>query len=228
MRTDIQRREVAFDAATGTLVVGARTVVVEPGDNERLLRTYLGLVAEQRDVTLSKGVVLRRDDIAVLADLLDLDDEDLETRLQRILHLSAAEAADLTGRLRRHRVAVAAVGVGLLAGVPAVGTALAGADEADRPVTVPTPTTVAVVQVDPVAPDALDRAVVVEVPAPVAAEQPAPGPAPQPAPEPEPEPEVEPEIGYSVTYERDPSFVAPDGVDIGDSMVIERELPAEG
>lgn len=231
MRTDIQRRQVAYDASTGTLTVGGRMTVVtcDPGDNECLLRTYLDLVAEQRDIRLGQGVHLRRDDVAVLAELLDLDDADLEGRLRRILRLSEAQAADLHRRLVRHRVAAAAVGVGLLAGVPA--TALAGADEAagEPAATVPV---AAVVQVDPVVPDSLDRAVVVvsEAAPVVAPPPPAPAPAP-PAPVVEPEPVVavaepapapEVEIGHAVTYEQDPTYVAPEGVDIGESLVIER------
>lgn len=242
MRTQIERRMVSWDPATATLTVGARSTVVacEPGDNECLLRTYLGLVAEQRDVRLGLGVSLRRDDVAVLAELLDLDDDDLESRLVRILRLSEAEAKDLTQRLRRHKVVAAAVGVGLLAGVPA-SQAVAGANDAagsddDR--------TRAAVTVADVSPAPVDDPVVVEVPAttaapapvvvtppaPLAVEEP-PAPAPQPAPASAPEapaadPEVE--IGHSVTYERDPSFVPPEGVDIGDAMVIERDAPPRG
>lgn len=229
MRTDIQRRQVAYDASTGTLTVGGRTTVLtcDPGDNECLLRTYLDLVAEQRDVRLGEGVYLRRDDVAVLAELLDLDDADLEGRLRRILRLSEAQAADLHRRLVRHRVAAAAVGVGLLAGVPA--TALAGAGEATNE-PVPSVPAAAVVQLDPVAPDSLDRAVVVvSEAAPVVAPPPPPAPAPEPAPVVEPEPVVaaaepapEVEVGPAVTYERDPTYVAPEGVDIGESLVIER------
>jgi hypothetical protein len=229
MRTEIERREVAWDAATATLTVGGRSTVVtcDPGDNECLLRTYLGLVAEQRDVTLGRGAHLRRDDVAVLAELLDLDDVDLEARLRRILHLSSRDAADLHRRLRRHRVAAAAVGVGLLATVPA-GRALAIA--ADGTQTSGTPTSVAVVEVDPVSPDALDHPITVtfapadvEVLEPLVAVAETPAPAPDPEPALEPEPEGEAEVGYSVTYERDPSYVPPEGVDIGDSMLIERD-----
>lgn len=201
MRTDILRREVAWDAATSTLIVGGRSTVVtcDPGDNECLLRTYLGLVAEQREVALGRGVHLRRDDIAVLAELLDLDDVDLESRLRRILHLSGKEAADLHRRLRRQRVAAAALGVGLLAGVP-VGKTVAAAAEATTPPAV----AVEVVDVDPVSPDSLDHPVTVtEAPA-------------------------ETEIGDAVRYERDPDYVAPEGVDIGDALVIERGSAPDG
>jgi hypothetical protein len=230
----IARRQVAYDAGRGLLTVGARAVVVgcDAGDNDCLLRTYLGLVAEQRDVPLGTGVHLRRDDVAVLAELLDLDDVDLEARLRSILHLSGEEAADLHKRLLRHRVAAAAVGVGLLAGVPATAV-VASADEA--PASVPVTTNVEV----PSSPDAIDRPVVVDAPEPivlrpvlkVAATPPAPAAEPAPAaavvePPAEPAPpavEPEVEIGYTVTYEQDPSFVPPEGVDIGSSLVIERD-----
>lgn len=239
MRTVIERRMVSWDPATATLTVGARSTLVtcDPGDNECLLRTYLGLVAEQRDVRLGLGVSLRRDDVAVLAELLDLDDDDLEARLVRILRLSEAEARDLTQRLRRHKVVAAAVGVGLLAGVP-VSQAVAGANDAagsddDR--------TRAAVTVADVSPAPVDDPVVIELtptpavaapavvaPAPLAVDEP-PAPAPAPAPAmPAPAAESEVEIGHTVTYERDPNFVPPEGVDIGDAMVIERDAPPGG
>lgn len=266
---DIARRDVAWDPATTTLQVGGRSVVVtcDPGDNAALLRTYLDLVAEQRDVTLDGGVALRRDDIVVLSELLDLDDVDLEDRLREILHLSGREAAELHRRLRRQRMASAAIGVGMLAaGVP-IGTAVSdafrdGADVApaatiasvevpEAPgspvtVTVEAPATTAPppppVEVPTLAsiPDPIGD----PVPDPVGQvthSAPTPRPAPPveaPAPAPSPAPTVaaveveaaEPadtdvEVGYTVTYERDPNFVAPEGVDIGDSMLIERDAP---
>jgi hypothetical protein len=92
-----------------------------PEDNESILRAYLQLVSEQRGVPLGQSILLRRRDVAVLADFLDLDDDALEGKLAAILKLSTQEASDLGGQLRRHRVAVAAVGVGMLAAVPFAG-----------------------------------------------------------------------------------------------------------
>lgn len=214
MRTDIERREVAYDATTGTLTVGTRSTVVlcAPGDNDCLLRTYLGLVAAQREVRLGQGIHLRKDDIAVLAELLDLDDEDLETRLQQILCLTEAEAADLGRRLRRHKLAAAALGVSLMAGLPLSG-AFAAADDSTAPPPVP------VVREHTPSPDALDHAVVVVPPVEVVAA------AEQPPPPPPPEPEPEVEIGDALVIERDPGFVAPEGVEIGDALVLERDAP---
>ena len=131
MLSDSARRQVTFDAASGTLTVGGRTTVVagDLGDNERLLRIYLGLVAEQRAMPLDRAVHLRRADVATLAELLDLDHADLADDLARILRLTADEATDLHRRLLRQRLAVAAMGVGLVAAVPAA----AGAAEAPAP-----------------------------------------------------------------------------------------------
>ena len=128
MLSDSARRQVTFDASSGTLTVGGRTTVVsgQLGDNERLLRIYLGLVAEQRAMPLDRAVHLRRADIATLAELLDLDHADLSDDLARILRLTADQASDLHRRLLRQRLAVAAMGVGLVAAVPVA----AGAAEA--------------------------------------------------------------------------------------------------
>lgn len=233
----ISRRSVSWDPAVGVLTVGERSVTLtcETGDNECILRTYLHLVADQRDVALDRSVVLRRDDVLVLAELLDLDDVRLEQRLASILRLSGAEATALRRDLLRQRLTYAALGVGLVAGVPFAGAAaaddapaptapatraevvevLASPDSTDRPIDVAAaPTTVAVTV------EATPPARAVTDPPAVAAS------APTPAAPPVADPPVETEIGYSVTYERDPDFVPPEGVEIGDAMVIERDLPA--
>jgi hypothetical protein len=229
----ISRRAVSWDPALGVLTVGERAVTLTcaAGDNECILRTYLHLVAEQREVALDRSVVLRRDDVLVLAELLDLDDVRLEHKLARILRLSDPEAKELRRELLRQRVTVAAMGVGLVAGIPLVG--MATADAATSPATngevvragVPgealpaspttTEVTVEVATVPTLAPTAA---------APVAAAS-TPEPPAEPPAEAADEPTGDVEIGYSVTYERDPDFVPPDGVEIGDAMVIERELP---
>lgn len=231
---------MSWDPHLGLLTVGDRSVTLTcpPGDNECILETYLHLVAEQRAVRLDRRIVLRRDDVQVLAELLDLDDARLEQRLARILRLSDPEAKALRRDLLRQRVSAAALGVGLAAGVPlaaAVGTSSAAASDATSSNRTEAPTN---------EPGHLDltatpttTAVTVEVPAP---EPPAVPPAPAPevaaaAPPEHPErppaeeaPPVEDvEISYTVTYERDPEFVPPDGVEIGESMVIERDLPPE-
>jgi hypothetical protein len=218
----VARRTVAWDPVGGVLTVGERSVALTcpEGDNECILRTYLHLVAEQRDVVLDRSVVLRRDDVVVLAELLDLDDVRLERQLASILRLSAPDARALRRELLRHRVTVAAVGVGLVAFPLGVAAAAAEPAQPAEPAARVTPS-----------PDALDRTVdtptttqvTVEAP-PVAVVVPPTTVAAATAPT----PVDETEIGYSVTYERDPDFVAPEGVDIGDAMVLERELPPGG
>lgn len=238
----IGRRTVSWDPERGVLTVGERSVALTcaPGDNECVLRTYLHLVADQRDVRLDRSVVLRRDDVLVLAELLDLDDVRLEHQLTAILRISGDEAKALRRDLLRHRVTAAAMGVGLLAVVPLAGAA--AADDAPA-FTDPAPAVCVVPS-----PDSLDHEVevpAVEVPAveatptdeiappvvPVAEPPAAAASAPTtvaPAQRPhEPEPEAATEIGWSETHERDPDAVAPEGVEIGDAMVLERDLPGE-
>jgi hypothetical protein len=238
----ISRRAVAWDPVAGVLTVGARAVTLTcgEGDNECVLRTYLHLVAEQRAVELDRRVVLRRDDIRVLAELLDLDDVGLERLLASLLRLSDREARDLRRELLRQRVTVAAFGVGLAATLPLTAVA---ADEPTPPVPNAAVTDHTALAADSARPHLTavpaETAITVEAPtttatypttaAPTTAAVPASSPptvAPASAEPPAPEPD-EVEIGYSVTYERDPDFVAPEGVDIGDAMVLERDLPGE-
>lgn len=269
---EIARREVAWNPVTGLLTVGGATVRVDrSAGNEGLLRRYLELVAEQRDVTLHGGIALRRDDIVVLAELLDLDDADLERQLRDILRLTDHEAAELRRRLLRQKVGAAAVGVGMLAaGVP-LGTAVS--DLLHRPddghrvtteapavvapgapvtVTVPAGTGTAAVTVappagaepvvgevgDPIG-DPVGDPIADPVGRPVAAEDPAGagatdragagagvaalGAAGDPAAPAAGDASVD--VGSTVVHERDPDFVPPPGVDIGDALVVERDAP---
>jgi hypothetical protein len=207
---------VSYDPATATLAVGARRVVVtcDPADNECLLRTYLELVAAQRGVVVGSSVHLRRDDVLALARLLDLDDDELESRLQRLLRLSENEASALARRLRRNAVA-AALGLGIITAVPAIE----GLATADRAVASPPPAA-AVEQeattstTEPLPPTTVTVTVPAPVPAPETTAVEVSDPAPAPV-----------DVGHAVRHERDPDFVAPPGVDIGDAMVIERDTP---
>ncbi len=153
----------------------------------------------------------------VLAQLLDLDDDSLEIRLRRLLRLSEREAAALARRLRRNRVA-ARLGLGVLTAVPAV-EALVGADRA-----VASPDSAGAVAE---AVDDDDHGLDVHD---GGAAPPSPSPVPAPAPEATVADASEPapapvDVGYAVRYERDPEFVPPPGVDIGDAMFIERDAP---
>ena len=203
MPSELARRQVDYDPTTGILTVGGRTALVtaELGDNERLLRTYLGLVAQQRDVALGRAVHLRRADVAALSALLDLDDAALEDQLRTILQLSDEEAADLHRRLLRQRFAAAALGVGIFAGVSA-GVPAAGATGA--------PATVKAVTADAPPATTASTSKALGSPVTVAAAAVA-----------APEPEVA--LAPAVRHEREVPPSTPDGVDIGDALTIERQ-----
>ena len=183
MRTDVQRREVSWDPATGTLTVGTRSRVLScpPGDNECILTTFVDLVAQQRRVRRGADLDLRRDDIAVLAEVLDLDDADLEARLARILLFSPAEAAHI------HRLlllaAAATVGAGLLSPLPASAQEGPSSVAAEKAIHSPDVTT---------APVPTDAPITVEIDDSVVYERPAEDPAPGP----------EVEIGEALVIER--------------------------
>jgi hypothetical protein len=162
------RRQISWDHATATLTVGTRARVVPcaPGDNECFLRTFVELVAMQRRVRKGADLDLRRDDIAVLAELLDLDDADLEARLARILLFDADEAAQVHRLLKL--AAAATVGAGLLASSALPAAADDASVAADKAIGRPP---ASVVVTDIVDTD-IDDAVVYERPA----VDPAPGP----------------------------------------------------
>ena len=104
-----------------------RSVVVPDvgGDNEELLRCYLALVREARGLRPSDRFALRQDDVEVLAAMLDLDDDGLEKRLMRLLHVGSSEAAEMRRRLVARRIlgAAGALTVGLIASMPLTAAA---------------------------------------------------------------------------------------------------------
>jgi len=111
-------RDVAvLDTANGTLTVGTATVDVEGEDNEGLLERYVSLVRSQRHLSDDAVIDLRDEDIGALASVLDLTDGVLHRRLERIVGLTAAEAAEVAHKMRRWRylAPVAGLAVGALA-----------------------------------------------------------------------------------------------------------------
>ena len=178
------------------------------GDNEELLRCYLALVREVRGLVRTERFALRQDDIEVLADILDLDDFDLERRLMRLLNVDATEAAELRRKMVARRIlgAAGALTVGLIASMPLAAAA------SDLP-----PTTA------PVAGATVSAAVaMVDIGTPLVIERSDVPPAP-----PQGETDV---IGEPLTIERDPTDApAPppedEHVEIGDALVIERDAP---
>ena len=112
------REPVIFDPATRQLTVGRHTATVPdvPDVNEAMLRGYLAVVAKARGTAVASLTQVRQHDVDVLAELLDLSDDDLEARFVRLLGMTPAVAADTRQRLARHRSILAAAGlsVGML------------------------------------------------------------------------------------------------------------------
>jgi transcriptional regulator with XRE-family HTH domain len=207
------RHPVAYHKGTGTLTVGDRTAAVvrhaEDADgNEAVLRTYVDAVARSRGVPPATSFPLRRDDIAVLAELLDLDDVDLEARLVRLLGLSAADAAEA----RRHLIGRRAVMLAATAtaGVIATFPLAAAASSADGATNAPASSaTTVVATIETTAPSA---PVVVTASA---------APADDPTPSTEPAPTPVP-VEHPVSDVQLPNDADGDGLDIGTALVIER------
>ena len=90
------RQPVTFDPATRRLTVGNRSTIVPDvaDNNEAMLRGYLALVAQARGTAVASLTEVRQHDVAVLAELLDLDDVDLEARFVRLLGMTPEVAAD--------------------------------------------------------------------------------------------------------------------------------------
>jgi len=115
------------------LTIGDKSArVADPSlGNEAVLRSYLSLVADVRGTPIGAGIEVRQDDIAVLAEVLDLTDNELDGHLASLLGVSANEAADVHRRLRKHRALAAAatltVGSLALLGATNVGAASPGA-----------------------------------------------------------------------------------------------------
>jgi hypothetical protein len=214
-----RRRAVTFDPATRRLTVGSRsTIVPEVADNnEAMLRGYLALVARARGFAVASLTQVRQHDVAVLAELLDLEDADLEARFVRLLGMTPEVAAETRRRIVRQRSILAAAGitVGVLLG--AGGTAAASG---------PTAPTGAAASVAPVAVSIAAAAVAETPPTPVTEtpETAPPAPPEQPAQEtagppdstPPPPPPPPPPPASS-----DPA------VQIGDALVIERGTPPD-
>ncbi|MGQ0617912.1 MAG: helix-turn-helix domain-containing protein [Acidimicrobiia bacterium] len=219
------RRPVRFDPVERTLRIGDRTEVADPAlGNDGVLPAYAALVRRARRAAADTPIAIRRCDVELLAHALDLDDADLATQLARHLRVPAPHAASLGDRLRHHRFA--AVTVTLAVGTLASAPLRAGAE----PAPVAPPPAGAVSEFAPpldapvAAGPAGEAGVATVVPA---AAQPTAVPTAATGSDGLPSAgadaaETETRIGETIVYERDPDFVPPPGVDIGDALVIER------
>jgi hypothetical protein len=115
---DDTRQPVEFDPDTMRLTIGEHsTVVSHPAlGNEAVLR-----------------IEVRHDDVVVLAQVLDLTDEDLESHLARLLGVSAATAAEVGRRLRRRHAFVAAAASLTVGGLALFGATKVAASPSPAP-----------------------------------------------------------------------------------------------
>ncbi|MGE3326645.1 MAG: helix-turn-helix domain-containing protein [Acidimicrobiia bacterium] len=102
----------AADASSGVLRIGSRETSVDLDSNDVILRRYLALVRGIRNLGPDAPVHLRHDDVAALAEELDLDDAELESRLVALAGITADEARWVRRQLMRRRVVTPLLGLG--------------------------------------------------------------------------------------------------------------------
>src|SRR3954451_19363453 len=116
-----RRSSVSYDTSTGIMRMGDQAVAL-PGnmlDNDTVLGAYIGMVRRQRRLRPDQDVRVRQEDLESLGEALDLDDEELEERLVRVIGMSRTQAAAVRAQLLRRRLAVPMVG--MLAGLSLLG-----------------------------------------------------------------------------------------------------------
>jgi hypothetical protein len=116
-----RRASVSYDPSTGIMRMGDQAVAL-PGsmlDNDAVLGAYIGMVRRQRGLRPDQDVKVRQEDLESLGEALDLDDDELEERLVRVIGMSRTQAAAVRAQLLRRRLAVPMVG--MLAGLSLLG-----------------------------------------------------------------------------------------------------------
>lgn len=98
-----ERDRVEYDPRTFLMRVGESIVAVPNPNNQLILETYLRLVRQQRQLPADSYVHIRKSDIDLLANTLDLHDELLEKRLVVMVGMSPQAAAELRYTLVRRR-----------------------------------------------------------------------------------------------------------------------------
>jgi transcriptional regulator with XRE-family HTH domain len=116
-----RRAVVSFDPATGIMQIGDQAVAIPVTslDNDTVLAAFVALVRRVRGLRLDQDVKVRQEDLDALGEVLDVDDEELEERLMRIIGMSRSQAAAVRAQLLRKRLAVPMVG--MLAGLSLLG-----------------------------------------------------------------------------------------------------------
>ena len=208
---DLPRQPVTFDRDSLRLTIGDKSTVVpdSAAGNEAMLRCYLALVAEVRGTPIGSGIEVRHDDVVVLAEILDLTDDDLEVHLANLLGVSANDAAEVHRRIRRHHAFAAAFAAALGSVVFVGATNVSAASPA-----VARPAVIASAHEDVPATTAI-----IAIAAPVADETPPPPPPPAPHTQPTSDDDVQ--IGDAMVIERGQPPADP-STEIGDTVTYER------
>jgi hypothetical protein len=119
-----ERQPVQYTPAANLITVGPHTAQIERAEdsdaNEAVLEAYLTLVADARDVSRHGRFDLRFDDVEILAQLLHLDDAELDQRLARMLGIEVGAAREVHSRMARHRKLFGAASLALLSSLPFV------------------------------------------------------------------------------------------------------------
>jgi transcriptional regulator with XRE-family HTH domain len=116
-----RRAAVRYEPATGIMQMAGQAVAIPVTslDNDTVLAAFVALVRRVRGLRLDQDVRVRQEDLDSLGEVLDLDDEELEERLMRIIGLSRSQAAAIRAQLLRRRLAVPMVG--MLASLSLIG-----------------------------------------------------------------------------------------------------------
>jgi len=136
------RDVVEFDRVSRFLRVGSSLVSVAELHNDAILNAYVELVRDQRGVLPGRPFKVRAEDLDVLATALDLQDDELEKRLVKIIGLTPADAGELRRQIVRRRMAMPAAGL-LMSGIGLFGVHFASANS-NAPATLPSVTVPAV------------------------------------------------------------------------------------
>lgn len=136
------RDVVEFDRVSRFLRVGSSLVSVAELHNDAILNAYVELVRDQRGVLPGRPFKVRAEDLDVLATALDLQDDELEQRLVKIIGLTPADAGELRRQIVRRRMAMPAAGL-LMSGIGLFGVHFASANS-NAPATLPSVTVPAV------------------------------------------------------------------------------------
>jgi transcriptional regulator with XRE-family HTH domain len=108
-----RRAVVSYDPSTGIMQIGDQAVAIPVTslDNDTVLAAFVALVRRVRGLRLDQDVKVRQEDLDALGEVLDVDDEELEERLMRIIGMSRSQAAAVRAQLLRKRLAVPMVGM---------------------------------------------------------------------------------------------------------------------